>query len=72
LKSNSIIYKALLKYGYSNFNLEILEYSNKEFLIKKEQFFLDNLKPSYNICKIAGSSFGRIVGKSTRLKLKKK
>ena len=26
LKNNSIIYRALLKYGYSNFRLEILEY----------------------------------------------
>ena len=36
IKNNSIIYKALLKYGYSNFSLEILEYCDKMSTISKE------------------------------------
>ncbi len=49
---------ALLKHGYSNFQLEILEYCKKSELIKREQYYLDLLQPEYNILKIAGSSLG--------------
>jgi group I intron endonuclease len=70
LKNNSIIYRALLKYGYSDFSLEVLEYCSKEFLLEKEQYYLDLLNPKYNICKKAGSSIGRKTLDSTRLKLK--
>jgi excinuclease UvrABC nuclease subunit len=55
---NSRINKALLKYGYENFKLEILEYCNKESVIIREQYYLDLLSPKYNILKIAGSSLG--------------
>ena len=72
LKSReSIIYKALLrKYGFSKFSLEILEYCNIEDLLKREQYYIDLLKPEYNICKIAGSPLGRIVSEATRAKLR--
>jgi group I intron endonuclease len=49
------IYKALLKYGYAEFRLEILEYCSPEVLIKREQFYFDTLNPEYNTLKIAGS-----------------
>lgn len=49
---------SLSKYGLSKFNLEILEYCNKNKTIKREQYYLDLLNPEYNIFKIAGSSFG--------------
>jgi group I intron endonuclease len=55
---NMIISKALLKYGYSNFKLEILEYCNEDNLRNREQHYLDLLQPEYNILKIAGSSLG--------------
>ena len=70
LKNNSIIYRALLKNGYSNFRLEILEYNEKAKILEREQYYLDILKPTYNICKVAGSSLGRVTNRSTRLKLK--
>jgi group I intron endonuclease len=70
LVNNSYIYRALLKYGYSNFKLEIMEYCNKESLISREQYYIDLLKPEYNLCLIAGSSLGRLVRKDTRLKLR--
>lgn len=50
-----IIYKSLLKNGYSNFSLTILEYCDKKDLIKREQYYIDLLKPEYNICLIAGA-----------------
>jgi len=52
------INKALLKFGYSNFQLEILEYCEPTDAIEREQYYINLLNPSYNILKIAGSSFG--------------
>ena len=59
-KGNSLISRALLKYGYSNFSLEIYEYCEPAVTIPREQFFLDKLNPEYNIRKIANSFFGCI------------
>jgi len=50
--------RALLKHGFSNFSFEILEYCGIEELLKREQYYLDNLKPEYNIATIAGSTLG--------------
>lgn len=57
-KSNRPIDRALLKYGFSNFTLEILEYCSEENLLKREQYYLDLLKPQYNIVEQAGSTLG--------------
>jgi formate hydrogenlyase subunit 3/multisubunit Na+/H+ antiporter MnhD subunit len=53
--SKSYIYNALLKYGYSNFSLTILEYCNKEKCIEREDFYLCYLPHEYNILPKAGS-----------------
>lgn len=53
-KRNMLIYRALLKYGYSMHSLEILEYCDKSSLIQREQYYLDLLKPEYNILLKAG------------------
>jgi hypothetical protein len=53
-----IIVKSLLKYGYSNFKLEILEYCSRDTVISREQYYLDLLSPEYNILDKAGSSAG--------------
>ena len=58
VKNNMVIYKAILKYGYSNFSLEILEYCNIEVLLEREQFYLDSFDPEYNIHPTAGSWLG--------------
>lgn len=57
-RTNMLIHKALLKYGYSEFRFDILEYCNKEEVKAREQHYLELLKPKYNILKIAGSSLG--------------
>ena len=44
-----MIYKALLKYGYANFKVKILEYCDRSDLICREEYFIDKLKPEYNI-----------------------
>lgn len=68
--NNSKIYKNILKYGVSNFKLEILEYCNKDFLYYREQYYFDLIKPEYNILKIAGSSLGFEHSVETKLKFK--
>jgi group I intron endonuclease len=56
--SKMIIYKAIIKYGYSNFTLDILEYCNNTIILEREQYYIDKLKPAYNSLSKAGSSFG--------------
>ena len=67
---NSRIYRALLKHGYSKFNLEIIEYCNPDYLLNREQYYLDLFKPEYNICKKAGSMLGFKHSAKTLLKFK--
>ena len=55
---SSYICRALLKYGYSKFSLDILELCDTSILIQREQYYIDLLKPEYNILQVAGSLFG--------------
>jgi group I intron endonuclease len=45
------ICKALLKYGYSNFSLTILEYCEVLELLIREKYYIDLLESEYNILK---------------------
>ena len=58
VKSNRPIDRALLKYGFSKFSFYILEYCTSENVIEREQYFLDTIKPEYNIVEKAGSTIG--------------
>jgi group I intron endonuclease len=40
-KSNMVIYKAILKYGYSDWKLEILEYCDPKDVLVREQYYID-------------------------------
>jgi group I intron endonuclease len=68
-RSNSKILSALLKYGFSNFRLEILEYCEPNQTINREQYYLDQLFPEYNILPLASSSLGKLQTKETKLKI---
>jgi group I intron endonuclease len=57
-RGRSAIYSSIIKYGISKFKLEILVYCSKKKCIKLEQKYINLLKPSYNILKIAGSLLG--------------
>lgn len=58
------------KYNEEDFMFSVIEKCSLEVLIDKEQFYIDTLKPDYNICKIAGSSIGRKPTKETINKMK--
>lgn len=68
-KRNMPINKAILKYGYSNFKLEIIEYCEPSQVLLREQYYLDLFKPEYNILKIAGSILGYKHTTETLIKL---
>ena len=54
-KHHSIIFqRAWEKYGEDVFEFKILESCASEDLLKREQFYIDNLNPKYNISMIAG------------------
>jgi group I intron endonuclease len=65
----SIIYESILKNGYENFSLDILEFCDVNVLIKREQYYIDLLEPEYNILKIAGSRLGHKLSEKTKKNL---
>ncbi len=52
--SSSKLQNSYNKHGKNNFKFEIIAICPDIYLVKLEQWFLDNLKPHYNICKKAG------------------
>ena len=83
-KSKSRIYSAILKHGYSNFQLEILEYCRKENVLNRvssparrlkrgdyllEQYYIDFFKAEYNLNSTAGSRLGSIHSEETKRKM---
>lgn len=76
---NYHLQKSWDKYGSQNFKFEILEYVNKNDLLKREQYYINlykscNSDNGYNINPIAGSNLGRKFGppsKETRIKYSK-
>lgn len=77
-KGNSKILKALLKYDYINFEFKILEFiefetstksERRNLLLNKEQYFINEIKPEYNINQEAGNNLGRIYDQEVRRKM---
>jgi group I intron endonuclease len=77
-KNSPILQKSFDKYGISSFVFEIVEIvEDKNDLLIREQFYLDNLKPwdpkiGYNICKFAGNWLGNSHSEETKKILKDK
>jgi len=59
LLSNTCMYicRALLKHGYWNFSLTILEYCEPEKCLERESYYQKTFKPEYNIAKEPGAPF---------------
>lgn len=49
-----------MKYKHKNFSLDIIEYCEPYLLIEREQYYLDLLKPEYNILKMKDLAIGRL------------
>lgn len=57
------------KYGFDNFEFTIVEICEENDILSKEQYFLDNMNPFYNICKVAGNCKGRVFSEESRKKM---
>lgn len=66
-RKKSYICNALALHGYSAFSFTILEFIEltdlpkdqiKSYILGREQYYIDELAPEYNVLKIAGSSLG--------------
>lgn len=59
LSRGMLIYKAISKYGISNFEFSILEYTEQDNIEVIEQTYIDALKPEYNLSRPSqGSNYG--------------
>lgn len=67
---SKIVCAAVKKYGLENFAFVVLETveNEKDIIISREQYYIDTLKPEYNIAKVAGSVIGTIRTPEQRLK----
>lgn len=68
-RGKSAICSSILNNGLYNFSLEILEYCEPSNAIEREQYYLDTLKPLYNILNTAGSPLGRKHSEKTKAKM---
>ena len=55
---NQHLQRAWNKYGESVFDFDVIEYWEPEFLVSFEQWWMNMLRPEYNINPVAGSSLG--------------
>jgi len=58
LSRGMVIYKAIIKYGIYNFDYDIIKYTELDNIETVEQFYIDTLKPEYNLSPTAGSNLG--------------
>jgi group I intron endonuclease len=66
---NQHLQNAWNKYGAKNFIFVVLEIVEPLKCLEREQFFIDNIKPEYNIFKIVGPPFGGKFPEMTKLKM---
>ena len=58
VNENTLIMRAIAKYGMDNFTIVILEFTTTEIARTTEQTFINTYKPEYNILTLANSSLG--------------
>jgi group I intron endonuclease len=65
---NLILSRHFKKHGESDLVFTTLEICPIHNLIQREQFFIDQLNPYFNICKVAGTTIGRPQSEETKRK----
>jgi group I intron endonuclease len=66
---NPLLQKHFIKYKESDLVFFVIELCFPEFLIPREQYYIDKLKPSFNICTKAGSTLGVKHSVETRIRV---
>lgn len=56
-------------YGEENFVVELLEVVLPNNITEREQYYLDNNSPEYNICRVANSCTGRTMSEEAKIKI---
>lgn len=67
---NTILQRAWDKHGDGTFTFEIIEFTSIPLLIEREQYWIDTLKPTFNINPTAGSCYGRKFSPETLEKMR--
>lgn len=67
---NILLQNFVNKYGIDCISFNVLELCEKENLIQREQFYIDTLKPKFNICKVAGNTLGKPHKQETKNKIR--
>ena len=72
---NRKLMNAWRKYGHRAFHFSMLELCRSEVLLKREQYWLNELQPfecrGYNICRVAGSKLGVPQSEAMKAKMRK-
>lgn len=68
-RSNVQLQRAIKKYKLGDFIFVVFEFCEPKDLISREQFYIDSLKPEFNILTSAGSSLGYKHTEETKAKL---
>lgn len=68
---NVLLQNSFNKYKKEYLKFEVIEFCDKKDLILKEQYYIDNLNPIFNICKIAGNKLGVKHREESKEKLRK-
>lgn len=68
---NIHLQRSFNKYGIDNFCYYIIEKCKPEDCIKREQYYIDNFKPAYNISQKANNTYGVIFTEERKLKISK-
>lgn len=71
--TNKHLQNAYNLYGENSFLFDVIEFCENDFLIEREQFWIDAYKregcPLYNLCSIAGSRLGTRVSEVSKKKI---
>lgn len=71
--ANIILQRHVNKYGIEDLDFSIVEPVNDNTkLLEREQYYIDNLVPIFNICKTAGNTLGRKFTEETKEKIRLK
>jgi len=57
------------KYGEADLVFVVIEPCFIEFLLDREQYYINQLNPYFNVCRVAGRTVGREISKETRHKM---
>lgn len=68
IHANTMLQRAFDKYGENGLKFSIVEECGADDLLNREQFYLDTLKPKYNILREAGRVTGFVMSEESKAK----